>query len=239
MRRRLAVTAAVLAVLAGEWIGHSLSYFRVAGVAGLQAGLSGGLHEYMVPLGVALLVGGAAGAAIWVRSWVALGRRLDRAAEVMARLRWRHPVERPSDRHLAGAPGTPASPPSFVSRVLALALPMALLQCSLFAVQENLERAVHGIAGGGVAPLLDGHGAGAAIQAGVALALATVLVAAVRLLRARSAAAALCERIVRVLWQRALRSTSSAPPGRSDVIPAQLLLRTTLWGRPPPLPSAA
>ncbi len=128
--------------------------------------------------------------------------------------------------------------PSFAASLLALAVPMALLHCSLFVIQENLERAAHGLATGGLAPLLDGSGAGAAIQGGVALALATVLVAAMRLLRARSAAAEWCERIVRALWQREARSTSSPQPQCSDVIPARLLLRSVLWGRPLPVPAA-
>jgi hypothetical protein len=64
MRRRLAVTTAVLAALVGEWLGHSLAYYRVAGTAGLQAGLTTGIHDYMLPLGLALLIGAAAGATV-------------------------------------------------------------------------------------------------------------------------------------------------------------------------------
>lgn len=240
MRRRLAVTTVVLAVLVGEWLGHSLSYFRVAGVPGLQAGLSGGVHAYMVPLGLALLVGGVAWAALWARAWVTLGGRLDRSAAALARLR--RPLVGMSALGAlprgssSSAPTAPS--PSFAARVLALGAPMVLLQCSLFMIQEDLERAVHGLAGRGLAPLFEGYGAGAAIQGGVALVLATVLVTAMRLLRARSAAAELRERIARALWQRALRGTSSPQPQRSDVISAQLLLRATLWSRPPPVLAA-
>ncbi|MDQ6847444.1 MAG: hypothetical protein M3019_07670 [Candidatus Dormibacteraeota bacterium] len=242
MRRRLAVTATVLALLAGEWLGHSLSYLRVAGLAGLRAGLTGGIHDYMIPLGLALLVAGAAGAAIWGRAWMAIGRRFDRSAAALRRLRRGQRVGAAGCEPgpaLGGQAGAPERVPSLGARVLALAALMALLQCSLFVLQENLERVVHGLASGGFAPLLDGYGAGAAIQGCVALLLATVLVAAMGLLRARSAAAVLCERIVRALWQRALRSTSSPQPPQSDVIPAQLVLRTALWSRPPPVPAAA
>jgi hypothetical protein len=38
MRGRLAVTSAVFAALVGEWVGHSLNYFRLAGLAGLKLG---------------------------------------------------------------------------------------------------------------------------------------------------------------------------------------------------------
>lgn len=106
-------------------------------------------------------------------------------------------------------------------------------------MQENLERAVHGLPGAGLTPVLDGFGAAAWIQAAVAVLFATAMVAAMRLLCSKAAAAERCERIVRALWQRAQRSTSSPQPPRSHVTPAQLLLLNALWGRPPPVPAAA
>ncbi|MGH7722775.1 MAG: hypothetical protein ACRENL_08100 [Candidatus Dormibacteria bacterium] len=237
MRRRLAVTTAVLAAVVGEWLGHSLAYFRVAGVGGLEAGLSGGLHEYMLPLGLALVLGAAAGATVWMRAWRALGRRLDRSLHMLVRVR--------RSRHLGSAP--PVSPAtasrpdtlSFPARVGALALPVGLVQCGLYLLQENLERALHGIAAPGAAPLLDGYGAAAWIQGAVALVLAAALVAAARLLRSRDAAAQRCERLVRAIWGRVQRNASSARPTGPHVTAAQLLLRSAIWQRPPPLPAAA
>jgi len=91
-RRRLAVTAVAVASLVGEWLGHGAAYYRVAGIAGLQAGLTGGIHDFMLPLGLALLLGAAAGATAWTRAWLALGRRLDRSGAALRRF-----LEAPSD----------------------------------------------------------------------------------------------------------------------------------------------
>ncbi|HWF57718.1 MAG TPA: hypothetical protein VG520_05150 [Candidatus Dormibacteraeota bacterium] len=237
MRRRLAVSAAVLAALAGEWLGHSLAYYRVAGSAGLQAGLSSGVHDYMLPLGVALLLGAAAGATVWTRAWLALGRRLDGSRAALARLRRGGrlgPVP-----EAAAVPSAPLRTPSPAARVAALAVPLAFVQCAVYLVQENLERAVHGMAAPGAAPLLDGFGAAAWIQGAVALLLATVLVAGARLLRSRGTAAAWCEHLVRALWERTLRGTSSPAPAAIHVTAAGLLLGSALWQRPPPRPAAA
>jgi hypothetical protein len=240
MRRRIAVTGAVLAALVGEWLGHSLSYYRVAGVAGLQAGLTSGVHDYMVPVGLALLVGAAVGAAAWTRAWLALGRRLDRSAAALARLRsgagLREPA--PGGAPPVGASGGVAHAPSYAARVVALAAALAVVQCSLYLLQENLERALHGLPTGGLSPLLDRYGAAAWIQAAIGLLLATVLVAAMRLITARRSVAERCERMVRAMWERAVRSTSSPRPRPSTVIPAQLLLRNALWSRPPPVLAA-
>ncbi len=240
MRRRLAVTAAVLAALVGEWLGHSLSYLRVAGIAGLQAGLTAGIHEYMAPLGIALLVAAAAGATMWARAWTALGQRLESSAAAISRLRRGQPaatlVRSETVAQRGTSPRIPA--PSWAARVLALAAPMAVLQCVLYLLQENLERALHGLPTGSLTPLLDAYGSAAWIQLGVALVMAAVLVAAMRLLRTKAAAAALYERIVRALWQRAFREVAS-PPRSVDVIPVQLVLRDALWCRPPPATASA
>jgi hypothetical protein len=238
IRRRLAVTAALLAALVGEWLGHSVAYYRVAGLAGLQAGLTSGVHDYMLPLGALLLVAAAAGAAKWARAWLALGRRLDRSMAVLARLRRGQLPLRAPDGGSAPSPAGQAGP-TLAARVLALALPLAAVQSSLFLLQENLERSLHGIPAGGLAPLLDGFGAAAWIQALVALILSTFLVLATRLLRSRAAAAQRWERLARSLWRRLQRGTSSAPPALTFVTPARLLLRSALWQRPPPALFAA
>jgi hypothetical protein len=236
MRRRLAVTGAVLAALAGEWLGHSLAYYRVAGIAGLQAGLSGGIHAYMLPLGLVMLLGAAASATVWARAWIALGRRLDRSAGVLARLR--------AGKRVNGVPRTAAATgrggtTSFAALVGSLALPIAVLQCVLFLAQENLERVVHGLAAPGFAPVVDGFGAAAWIQAAVALVLASAIAVATFLLRARAVAAQSCEHRVRWLWERARRSAQPARPHLPHVTAARLLLRSALWQRPPPAPCAA
>jgi HAMP domain-containing protein len=239
MRRRLAVTAVAVTALFGEWIGHGISYYRVAGVAGLEASLGGGVHDYMLPLAAALLAAAAFGAAGLVRAWLTLGRRLDSSARLLARLRRGDLSAAPSppDRHGRDAP-PPASMPSPLAGVLALALPLATLQCAVYLVQENLERALRGIPAGGFGPLLDGGGAAMWIQAAVALALATVLTAALLLIRRRSGAVQRLERLAQAFWQRS-RSTSPSTRPRRHVTATQLLLGSALWQRPPPAPSPA
>ena len=238
MRRRLAVTAAVLAALGGEWLGHSLNYFRMAGVTGLRAGLSGGIHAYMVPLGCSLLAGAAAGAATWVRAWLGLSRRLDRSAAALARIRR---GERPPGGAPPAGGASRQSPraPSSAARVIALATALAIVQVALYVIQENLERAVDGLPSTGLSPLLDGYGAAAWIQAAIGLLLAASLVGALRLLRSKRATVERSERIVRALWGRATRATSSPPPPQAHVTPAQLLFRDASWCRPPPVLAAS
>jgi hypothetical protein len=237
IRRRLTVTAAVLAALAGEWLGHSIAYYRVAGVAGLQAGLTSGVHDYMLPLGAVLLAAAALGATAWTRAWLALGRRLDRSASALARLRRGH--------RSAGAPEVGRAPvrsdpaPTIAAAIVALALPMAAFQSALYLLQENLERALHGMPAPGLTPVVDAYGVATWIQVMVALLVATFLVPALRLLRSRAASAERWERLVRAIWQRTERSASSPPPLPVHLVPAHLALSSGLWQRPPPSQSGA
>jgi hypothetical protein len=240
MRRRLAVTAVVVTALVGEWLGHGISYYRAAGIAGLQAGLGGGIHDYMLPLAAVLLAVAAAGAAGLTRAWLALGHRLDSSARLLARLRR-------GDRHAALVPPSQqpgrvadlAFMPSPLARVLALALPLAVVQCALYLVQENLERALRGLAAGGLGPLLDGGGAAAWIQTAVALVLATILTAALLLLRARHRSVERIERLAYAFWQRSRRDAAQPANPRPHVTAARLLLGSALWQRPPPASSPA
>jgi hypothetical protein len=235
IRRRLTLTGAVLAGLVGEWLGHSLAYYRLAGLAGLQAGLTSGVHSYMLLLGAVLLATALIGAAAWSRAWVSLGRRIDSSAAVLAALR----------RGRAGAAPLVRSPPpgssrqpTFAARVAALALPLTIVQCLLFLIQENVERALHGLAAAGLAPLVDAFGAAVWIQAAVALVLATVLVAAAHLLRAREATARRWAWLARSMWRRLQRAAHSPEPTPVHVAAALRLLGSALWQRPPPVSSA-
>lgn len=194
-------------------------------MAGLRSGL-GGVHAYMIPTGVALVLVAAGGAGAWLAAWQALGRRLDSSAAALRRL-----------LH-SGRPATApvAASPTLGARYLALAVPMALIQCGIYLVQENVERLAAGGSSAGVAPLLDSHGAAALIQAGVAAVMAAVVLVALRLLGRRSARVDAMERVIAILC-RARRwriPRSAAPPARPDVRPARLLLGTALWNRPPP-----
>jgi hypothetical protein len=213
----------------------------MAGSAGLQAGLTGGIHGYMIPLGLTLLVGAAAGAAIWVRAWLALSSRRDRATIALARIRRGGPDESrrdgaPSD---GGVTWRGARAPSCAARIIALATALAIVQVTLYVVQENLERAIDGLPAAGLSPLLDGYGAGAWIQAAIGLLLAVSLVGAMHLLRSKLATVDLSERLVFAMLARAVRDMSSPQPPRSPVTPAQLLFRTAFWCRPPPVHAPA
>jgi hypothetical protein len=234
-RRRIAATAAVLAALVGEWLGHSIAYFRVGGVAGLQAGLAGGLHAYMLPLGAVLLVPAAAGVAAWSRAWVALGRRIERGAAALAALRGGFFTAEPP----SGARGPrPRRQPALVGSVAAFALPMAAMQCLLFVAQENLERSLHGMPAVGLAPLIDGFGAAAWIQGLMAIVLAAVLVLAMRLHHSREATVRRWARMAQSMWHRLRRDPSPAQTTQPHVVPALLVLGSALWQRPPPSAAA-
>lgn len=230
------------AALVGEWFGHALAYFRAAGLPGLRAGLGGGIHDYMLPLAAVLLVGALA-AATWLTSaWLALGRRLDASAVLFGRLRAGH---RPGDdapraiREWTARVGRPSCP-SPAARLVALAIVLAAVQCLLFVGQENLERVLQGAPASGVAPLLDGGGAAAWIQAAVAAVLSSVLTLAATMLRSRAQQVERLERVLRVLWQRRRVGAAVSPPRSSVALtPAVRLLGSALWQRPPPAFSGA
>jgi hypothetical protein len=234
MRRRLAVTAVVVTALLGEWLGHGISYYRAAGLAGLQAGLGGGIHAYMLPLAAVLVGAGIVGAAGLARAWLSLGHRFDSSARLLVRLRHgdRDAVAPPI--HHPGHAARPAFMPSPPALVVALAMPLAVVQSALYLAQENLERVLRGLPGGGLGPLLDGNGAAAWIQAGTALVLAAVLTAALLLLRARRRSVERIERLARAFWRRTGRDPELPAPPRPHVIAARLLLGSALWQRPPP-----
>jgi hypothetical protein len=239
MRRRLAVTAVVVAALVGEWLGHGISYYRAAGLAGLQAGLGGGIHAYMLPLAAVLLAAGVVGAAGLARAWLSLGHRFDRSTRLLARLRrGDRTTLAPAIAHRSPA-AERALMPSPPALIVALAVPLAVLQSALYLVQENLERALRGLAGGGLGPLLDGNGAAAWIQAATALVLATILTAALLILRARRRTVERIERLARAFWRRTGRGSKPPAHPRPHVIATQLLLGSALWQRPPPASSPA
>jgi hypothetical protein len=225
MRRHVAVTAAVLAGLAGEWLGHGLAYYRLAGLAGLGSGL-GGIHAYMVPTGLALVLIATGGAAVWLAAWQELGRRLDSSGAALRRLL----------RSGRPDPTPVAASPTLGARYLALALPMAALQCGLFLLQENVERVAAGGSAAGIGPLLGDHGAAALIQAAVAAVMAAVVLVAVRLLGRRAARVDAVERVIAILCHTRLRriAPSATAKLRLDVCPARLILGNALWNRPPP-----
>jgi hypothetical protein len=226
--------------LVGEWLGHGLAYYRSAGVAGLRAGLGGGIHGYMLPLAAGLLVAAVAGATWLTRAWLVLGRRLDASAALIARLR---AGERRGPEPVLRLPagGRRRGPePSPRAGLIALGLLLGALQCALFLAQENLERVLQGAPAAGLAPLAGASGAATWIQLGVAAVLGAVLTAGGRLLRSRVRAVERLESVIRALCQRARVTTEVGRPavGRR-VVTVTGLLGSAVWQRPPPVSFAA
>jgi hypothetical protein len=234
MRRRLAVTTVVVTALIGEWLGHGVSYYLAAGTDGLRAGLSGGVHGYMLPLVAVLLIGALLGAAVWARAWLALGRRLDASAAALASLR------RGEQRPVVPArAGTEPSPPTLGARVAALSGMLTVIQLVLYLAQENIEVAGHGAPLPGLSVLVDRYAAAAWIQATLAVMFGALLVAATAVLRRRERIAAVRERTVRILSGLRIRTPAPVHPVAAVVTALQLRFRSTLWQRPPPRPLAA
>ena len=228
-RRRAAVCGAILAAVGGEWLGHGLAYYRAAGLPGLYAGLGGGVHDYMLPLGIAIVVAGFAGAALWLRAWTALGRRFDNAVRLVRQVQRGRVTGAVAARR-----SDPASPrTSAVAAIAALALPLAALQVVLFLVQENAERAVHGLPLAGIAPIAASGGAAAWIQVTVALVVATLLMPLFRALDRRLRAARRHERLARALLLHLARPPARPTPVLPVLRPAHLRQRAALWRGPP------
>jgi hypothetical protein len=228
--RHLAAGAAgafVLVALIGAWLGHTLEYLRVIGGAGPGRSALAGVHAYMLPVGALLaLAAAAAGGGCW-GAWVGLGRRLDRARAGLARA-WRG--GRPGSAAPPVRTTAPVSPPA---RLVALWLPLGAAQLGLYLAQENLESILAGGRAAGLGPLLGVHRAAAALQLGVALALAAALLLAGRLLAGRVRALERCERLLRTLWGR--RRGGGVPRGaRPCLDPPVERFGRQLWSRPPP-----
>jgi hypothetical protein len=228
--RRLAASAAgaaVLAALAGSWLGHTLEYLRVDGGAGLGGSLVAGAHAYMLPAGAMLALAAAlAGARCW-RGWLALGRRLDGAREALRRIARGERVD-PSTPPAAVALSAPAG-------LFALWLPLAAAQVTLYLAQENLETLLAGGPAAGLSPVIGVHWAASAVQLGVALLLACGLLGAGRLLHDRARSVERCERLVRALWERLVHGPRQ-PRGARRTAPTPVeRFGRQLWSRPPPV----
>ena len=78
-RARLLAPGGVLLAFLGVWLGHTVEYVRVWGVAGLGNQLRGPIHGYMLPLAGVLLGLSVIFGLRLRRLWLRLGRRLDRA----------------------------------------------------------------------------------------------------------------------------------------------------------------
>ena len=218
--------AVVLLALVGSWLGHTLEYLRVDGGAGMERALLAGVHAYMLPAGLLLALAAALAGVRCRHAWLVLGRRLDRAR---AALRGLARGERVAPSTLA-----PAAEVSAPAGLLALWLPLGAAQVAIYLVQENLEAVLAGAPASGIGPVAGVHWAAVALQLGVALVLATGLLAVGRLLRRRVRTIERVERLLRLLWDRLLHGRRS-PRGARAWRPAPVeRFGHQLWSRPPP-----
>src|SRR5579862_3125265 len=131
-RPRMLAPGVILLALPGVWLAHTVEHIRVGSAAGGSAAAFASVHVYMLPVGglLAVLAAGA-GVGLW-RAWWVLGRRLEQTRVALsAALRGRRPA--------SWTLGTPPVRPSEGAALLALWLPLSLLQVGLYLLQENVE----------------------------------------------------------------------------------------------------
>jgi hypothetical protein len=235
----MAASGGVVLALVGVWLGHSVEYMRVGGVAGLGDALLHSLHVYMLPVGMLLALLAAAVAVRGVRLWLGLGRQLAglRLAVAWALRGRRDAVDAPR----AGG-GRPVEPRVVAGRgtrqVAAWWLPLTALQIGLYLFQENVEAVVGGAPAPGLGAVTGVHALAPVVHAAIALVLCAAVALASRLLRGR---VALVERVAALLRHLLDRLGSLAPelPGAAPPAPPPLDRFGRLWCRPPPVPVSA
>jgi len=231
LRLRLAASGGVFLALTGAWLGHEFEYLRVWGVAGLERGLVGSMHAYMLPVGLvfaglaALFAGGA-----WIR-WQQLALRLDRAALAFrAALSGKRVTLEPVVRDFIR--------PSWGSRILVLGAALAILQIGLYLLQENVEALIVGATAPGFGAITGVHWAAPLIQLDIALTLLTAVAFVQNRLQARAAAIASLELFVRAIIGR-LRVVDDVPRRFIASLAPHRFWGRHIWSRPPPLPVIA
>jgi hypothetical protein len=218
----------ILIALAGVWLTHTVEYVRVGGAAGMRAAAFASVHVYMVPVGALLaLTAAAAGVGVW-RAWWALGRRLEQTRIALAR------ALRGRGSPLPFRTGLPERP-SEGAQLLALWLPLCLLQVGLYLLQENVEALVAGGIPPGLGAVIGVHAPVLAVHVLVAWALAWALLLVLRCVGERHGRVVACERLLLVLLRRLAR-IGAVPRAARSCHPSPLeRLGSALWRRPPPL----
>jgi hypothetical protein len=219
--------AVILLALIGVWITHTVEYMRVGGSAQLAAGMLATVHVYMLPVGAVLATGAALlGMRGW-RAWWALGRRLERTRVLLAAaLRGRGGAERPAPSRWRR--------PSEGAQLLALWLPLVLLQVGLYLLQENVESLVAGRVPPGIGAIAGVHAPVLAVHVLVAWALAWVVLLVLRRLAERHDRVVACERLLLAVLGR-LGRIAAIPTGARAATPSPLdRFGRGLWRRPPP-----
>lgn len=230
-RLRLAASGGVLLALAGVWLGHTVEYARVNGLAGAGSVMVRSLHVYMLPVGLVLAMAAAAGAVHGVRAWLGLGRQLGAL---------RLAVSRALRGQAARGASSPAASRLGPGRrgVGAWWLPLALLQIGLYLFQENVEAAVAGAPAPGLGAITGVHALAPLVHAAVALVLCAGVALGARLLRRRAAAVDRAAALLRHLLDR-LGSMRAELPRTVAAVPVPLDRFGRLWCRPPPAPVPA
>jgi hypothetical protein len=225
----------VFATLAGAWLAHTLEIWQLT-TSGVHfsgpVSLSpfGGVHNYMVVVGVALLgLSAVFGSALW-RLWWCLCRRLE-----TARYHFRRLLRTSNSSH---KPSIDEVVPSAPARLLYLWLPITAAQILLYVMQENIESAATVRSLPGISVLFGVHWAAPFIHGAVALVLAATIVLATRKIQSKAIAIEKIARAHVALWKWLTRATGQLT---SFTISERIgglaeRLGTDLWQRPPPLP---
>jgi hypothetical protein len=224
-RMRFAAPGSVLLALVGLFIGHTLEYLRVWGSAGVVASMTNPAHVYMLPVAAVLLVLSAVFAFRLARAWQALNDRLDRAGAGVRRI-WRgRSAHAPAARPIRSNPGT---------RLLAIWLPLAAAQITLYVVQENVEALATSQRAPGLGAITGVHWAAPLVHLYVSLLLAGIVRICQVLLHRREVVVERVEALLRAIVGRCRTAAAvlRLPVARS-VSPLERIGRH-LWRRPPP-----
>jgi hypothetical protein len=228
--RRLA-TAGVLGALIGDWVTHTAEYARLDGAAGIGRELSGSVHLYMLPAAALLTLAAALWAARLWRAWTALGWRLEatRAGIAAAWRGRRHPHSLPADRAL----------PPAGCRLLALWLPLVVVQVTLYLLQENLEARWAGLPMPGLGALTGVHWAAPLIHLAVALLIAAAACVLLTRFRRRARVIVIAQRLLHALVAAIATGTTPSYAGGGWASSPVDLFGPHILRRPPPSRAAS
>jgi hypothetical protein len=222
-RRAVAVgpMAVLLCAVSATWSAHALEYLRVWGTNGWARSVSGSVHAYLGPVGVVLLIAGAATTLATSTLATSLEHRLHRLRRDLAH----------------GAPSLSLRTPTVLT-FPALVARLWVCQIPLYIVQENLEaKAVH-LHAPGLGAVTGVHALAPVVH------LLVALVAAGFLYLTRRRLTELAHEVHAAAARLAARWRATAQP----LAPAQASTRSSTpaerwggqrWCRPPPAAAAA